>query len=73
MRNTVESQSPSKRKNSVVQNDLDRLGPANWKQDDTSRKTNPKFNNEASKNLITEMLNKISLKSVSEENYPISN
>ncbi len=43
------------------------------KEENLIAKSVIKFNNETSKNLITEMLKKISLKSMSEENYPISN
>lgn len=37
------------------------------------RQSDLRKRNEISKNLINEMINKISLKSITEENYPISN
>lgn len=62
--------SPSKRKNSLLPSNI--VQPT-LKEEDLIAKPVIKFNNETSKNLITEMLKKISLKSMSEENYPISN
>jgi hypothetical protein len=62
--------SPSKRKNSLLPSNI--VQPT-LKEENLIAKSVIKFNNETSKNLITEMLKKISLKSMSEENYPISN
>ncbi len=62
--------STSKRKNSLLPSNI--VQPT-LKEENLIAKSVIKFNNETSKNLITEMLKKISLKSMSEENYPISN
>ena len=62
--------SPRKRKNSLLPS---KIVQPTLKEENLIAKSVIKFNNETSKNLITEMLKKISLKSMSEENYPISN
>jgi hypothetical protein len=56
-----------------VPDQLDRVASKKMDEIVKRRQNEVKKRNEVSKNLISEMINKISLRSIAEENYPVSN